>query len=120
VLYGNGNQELGHVDRDRNKRGYAVQKEHDGLFMLPGMEHCGSGPGPNEFDSITATSDWVEEGEEPDAIVAAHYVQNNPAMGVDRTMPLCAWPEQAQYNGGPVNDAPSWSCDPNDDVAYPR
>jgi len=115
-LYGNGNQQLGHVDQDKNKKGYAALKKHDRLFMLPGMEHCGSGPGPNEFDSITAISDWVEKGEAPDAIVATHYVQNNAAMGVERTMPLCAWPEQAQYNGGAVNDASSWSCDPNDDT----
>ena len=53
-LYGNGNQQLGHLGQDKNKKGYAALKEHDRLFILPGMEYCGSGPGSNEFDSITA------------------------------------------------------------------
>lgn len=31
------------------------------LFMVPGMLHCGGGPGPNEFDAETALESWVEQ-----------------------------------------------------------
>ena len=49
-----------------------------------------------------------------DAIPATHFVNNNPALGVDRTMPLCAFPEEAQYRGsGDVNSAANWACTSN-------
>lgn len=32
-----------------------------------------------------------------------------------KTLPLCAFPEMARYDGhGDVNDAASWRCDPTD------
>jgi feruloyl esterase len=84
------------------------------LFMVPGMHHCGGGPGPNVFDTLSALEQWVEHGVAPDAIPATHFVNNNPALGVDRTMPLCAFPEEAQFSGaGNVNSAANWSCTPN-------
>ena len=30
------------------------------LFMAPGMQHCGGGPGPDTFDSLGALEKWVE------------------------------------------------------------
>jgi feruloyl esterase len=84
------------------------------LFMAPGMHHCGGGPGPNLFDTLSVLEKWVEGGVAPDAIPATHFVSNNPALGVDRTMPLCAFPEEAQYRGtGDVNSAANWACTPN-------
>jgi feruloyl esterase len=84
------------------------------LFMVPGMHHCGGGPGPNVFDTLSALEEWVEHGVAPDAIPATHFVNNNPALGVDRTMPLCAFPEEAQFSGsGNVNSAANWTCTPN-------
>ena len=81
------------------------------LFMVPGMAHCSGGPGPNSFDTLTALETWVESGAPPDAIVATHFVNNNPALGIDRTMPLCPYPAQARYVGpGAVNEASSWRC----------
>jgi len=85
------------------------------LFMVPGMEHCGGGPGPNVFDTLTPLENWVEHETPPDAIIASHYTNDNQAQPVDRTMPLCAFPEQAQYSGsGDVNDAANWSCPEHD------
>ena len=84
------------------------------LFLAPGMHHCVGGPGPNLFDTLTVLEQWVENSVAPDAIPAAHFVNNNPALGVDRTMPLCAFPEEAQYRGsGDVNSAANWACTPN-------
>jgi Tannase and feruloyl esterase len=95
-------------------RGFNELQEHVRLFMVPGMQHCGGGPGPNVFDTLTALDNWVEHGVAPNGIVASHFTNNNPAQPVDRTMPLCKFPEQAVYNGsGPVKSASSWQCTRN-------
>jgi feruloyl esterase len=94
--------------------GYRALQENVRLFMAPGMHHCGGGPGPNVFDTLTLIENWVEQGVAPDGIIATHFVTNTPRLGVDRTMPLCKFPEQAEYRGaGNVNDAANWSCTPN-------
>jgi feruloyl esterase len=82
------------------------------LFMVPGMHHCqGFGPGPNTFDTVSALAGWVEQGVPPDGIVASHHIDDTLTKPIDRTMPLCAYPELASYdNAGPVNNASSWSC----------
>jgi feruloyl esterase len=91
--------------------GYKALQEHVRLFMVPGMQHCGSGPGPNSFDTLTALERWVEHGVAPDSIIATHYVNNNPSLGTDRTMPLCQFPKEAHYRGtGDVNEAANWTC----------
>jgi len=81
------------------------------LFMVPGMQHCGGGPGPNSFAMLPALDKWVEGGTAPEQIVATKYVNDDPSQGVARTMPLCKFPQQAKYKGaGDVNDAANWSC----------
>ena len=95
-------------------QGYEALQDHVRLFMVPGMQHCGGGPGPNSFDTLTSLEQWTEANVPPDGIVAAHHVSNNPALGIDRTMPLCKFPEQAQYAGsGDYNGAANWSCTAN-------
>ncbi|HYM29755.1 MAG TPA: tannase/feruloyl esterase family alpha/beta hydrolase [Candidatus Cybelea sp.] len=94
-------------------------QENVRLFLAPGMHHCGGGPGPNVFDTLTALEGWVERGIGPDGIIAAKFVNDNPALGVMRTMPLCKFPEMAHFNGDPtnpaqVNDAGHWTCSPHD------
>jgi hypothetical protein len=37
------------------------------LFMVPGMLHCGDGPGPDQFDSLGALSKWKGSGSTDDA-----------------------------------------------------
>jgi feruloyl esterase len=77
------------------------------LFMAPGMAHCGGGEGPNDFDKIGTLEQWVEKGKAPDQIVASH------AKGgvVDRTRPLCPYPQVATYKGsGSIDEAASFVC----------
>jgi feruloyl esterase len=106
----NSGRHLGGLSRLRNQAR---------LFMVPGMEHCGGGPGPNVFDTVAPLESWVEGGTPPQSILATHYTNNNPAMAATRTMPLCPFPEQAQYDGsGDVNQASSWSCPSNDKTLY--
>jgi feruloyl esterase len=77
------------------------------LFMAPGMGHCFGGPGPNAFDMQTALEQWLERGIAPDAIVATHSLNGV----VDRSRPLCPYPQVAIYKGsGDTNDAANFSC----------
>jgi feruloyl esterase len=95
--------------------GYRNVQKHARLFMVPGMRHCGLGPGPNTFDTLTALENWVERGIAPDGIMATKYVNDVPAQGVARTMPLCKYPEKARYDGvGDPLRAGSWTCPSRD------
>jgi feruloyl esterase len=77
------------------------------LFMVPGMGHCGGGEGPDTFDKIGAIEQWVEQGKAPARIISAHKT----AGKVDRTGPLCPYPQVARYNGtGNINDASNFTC----------
>jgi feruloyl esterase len=77
------------------------------LFMAPGMAHCGGGPGPNTFDMQAALERWVEQGVAPTEIVATRSVNGV----VDRSRPLCPYPQIAVYKGrGDTNHASSFEC----------
>ena len=77
------------------------------LFMVPGMNHCGGGEGPNSFDKIDVLADWVERGKAPDSIVASHSTGGK----VDRTRPLCPYPQVAKYKGaGSIDAARNFVC----------
>ena len=77
------------------------------LFMAPGMAHCGGGEGPNAFDELSPMEQWVEKGQAPTQIVAAHSLGGK----VDRTRPLCPYPQVARYQGkGSINDAANFAC----------
>ncbi len=77
------------------------------LFMAPGMGHCGGGEGPNTFDMVSALEQWVEHGHAPDRIVASHSTTGV----VDRTRPLCPYPQVAVYHGtGSTDEAANFVC----------
>jgi feruloyl esterase len=95
------------------------------LFMVPGMNHCAGGPGPNNFggygqapgapqdpqhDVLSALERWVEKGIAPDNIIGTKFVNDKPANGVAFTRPLCPYPLGARFLGGNVNDAASFAC----------
>jgi feruloyl esterase len=98
-------------DLAQENGGYKKVQENARLFMVPGMQHCVTGAGPNSFDTLTALENWAERGVAPDAIPATHSTNE----AVDRTMPLCKFPEQAHYKGsGDPKSVASWSCPPDD------
>ncbi len=77
------------------------------LFMAPGMGHCSGGEGPNTFDMVSALEQWVEQGKAPDQILASHATKGE----VDRTRPLCPYPQVATYKGtGSTNEAANFVC----------
>ena len=77
------------------------------LFMAPGMAHCNGGVGPSSFDALAALEQWVEQGRAPAQIVASRLTDGK----VDRTRPLCPYPQVAQYKGtGSTDEAQNWVC----------
>lgn len=104
--------------------GAAATNDFARLFMVPGMEHCSGGEGPNVFgqegtaaqpdadhDVFKALIKWVTTGTAPEKIIATKYNGNDVAKGVQRTRPLCVWPAVAKYNGsGSTDDAANFSC----------
>ena len=82
-------------------------KEFYRLFMVPGMQHCTNGPGTARFDALTALEQWVEQNKAPEQIMAGHVTNGQ----VDRTRPLCAYPQEAKYKGtGSTDDAANFVC----------
>jgi feruloyl esterase len=104
------------------------------LYMVPGMQHCGDGPGPSSFGQsgaappyeprrnvLTALEQWVETGAAPSAIVATKYANDDSAKGVQTTRPLCPYPQIAKYKGqGDPNEAASFECASGDATSGPR
>jgi Tannase and feruloyl esterase len=93
------------------------------LYMVPGMQHCTSGPGPDSFGQLgsggndaqhnveLALEQWVEKGVAPNAIIATKYAAEGPTKEVKMTRPLCAFPQVAKYKGaGDTNDAKNFVC----------
>ena len=102
------------------------QKETDAfsrLYMVPGLQHCGGGPGANSFGQLgqgapdpqhnmeLALVEWVEKGAAPSTIVATKFVDDDPAKGVKFTRPLCPYPQAAKFKGtGDPNNAANFAC----------
>jgi hypothetical protein len=101
------------------------------LYMAPGVQHCGGGPGPDSFGQggrppaaraqhslQLALERWVDGGTAPSTVVAARYAERPSAdAGADlnaevkMTRPLCPYPQTAAYKGGgDPNDAASFTC----------
>jgi len=87
--------------------GASKAMEHVRLFMAPGMGHCRGGEGPDTFDKVKALENWVERGTAPARLEASHSTNGR----MDRTRPLCAYPQVARYSGsGSIDDAANFTC----------
>jgi feruloyl esterase len=107
-----------------SKMGAKDSKTFVRLFMVPGMQHCAGGPGPSSFgqfgaaqgdpqhDVAAALEQWVEKGAAPEQVIATKYkIGMNPASGVQRTRPVCAYPKVARWSGqGSSDDAANFTC----------
>jgi hypothetical protein len=101
------------------------------LFMVPGMQHCTSGPGPTSFgnggllpgkdfpadadhDILMALDRWVTQGVAPDKLIGTGKIGADAKAGkegVKVTRPLCAYPAVARYKGqGDTNAAENFEC----------
>lgn len=78
------------------------------LFLVPGMQHCSGGIGPDQFDTLSALEAWVEQGKAPEAIPAT--TKADPTIA-PHALPLCPYPRQARFSGqGQPTDAANWRC----------
>jgi feruloyl esterase len=85
------------------------------LFMVPGLAHCGGGPGANAFDHLGYLEAWVEGAHAPDVMIGAHIEDGAPDDYLELpqdssrskfTRPVYPYPLQARYKGvGDPNDA---------------
>jgi feruloyl esterase len=97
------------------------------LYMLPGVQHCAGGPGPEPFGSeatlhkapdndghhnfLLALQAWVEKGEGPSEIIASKFPGDDFSKPAEMTRPLCPYPAHAKYKGsGDPADAANFSC----------
>jgi len=76
------------------------------FFLVPGMAHCGGGPGLSNFgqgiqdtghDVLTALMDWVEKGIAPDEFTGSGY---DPVNKVRFERPIYPYPMVPEYTGG--------------------
>ncbi len=93
------------------------------LYMAPGVQHCGGGPGPDSFGAVgnlepadskhsldAALELWVEKGTVPSAIIASKFAKDD-MQHATMTRPLCPYPQKAKYKGsGDANDASNFVC----------
>jgi feruloyl esterase len=91
------------------------------LFMAPGVNHCGGGPGVWNFggaspavshdpqhDVVAALDAWVTRKQAPALLIGTHLDADKKA---DRTRPLCPYPLEGKYKGaGDINEAGNFSC----------
>jgi feruloyl esterase len=82
------------------------------LFLEPGMAHCGGGDGPNKMDLEGTLDTWVDKGVAPNQMVASHSTRSASGdLKVDRTRPVCPYPQVAKYKGsGSIDEAANFSC----------
>ncbi|THV45540.1 hypothetical protein BGAL_0476g00030 [Botrytis galanthina] len=122
-----------HVARTLTPMGIKVDDFYR-FFLVPGLEHCTGTPstmnapwyfaGPNlaatlstsahstpgysdpRRDVLLALMTWVENGTAPDNIIATKF---NDDLTVAKQRPICAFPNQAKYDGtGNVDVAEMW------------
>jgi len=91
------------------------------------MMHCGGGPGPDSFNSMSAgipqppeaspQNDlfqalvaWREHGKAPERVIATKFESADPKR-IAMQRPLCAYPQRAAYAGtGSTAAAESFVC----------
>ena len=83
-------------------------------YLVPGMGHCGGGPGLNDFGQRISSKDddvlfrleqWVEKGIVPDRILA-----KGSSSGRASERYLCPYPQFPDYVGGDPMSPASFRC----------
>ncbi len=75
------------------------------LFLLPGVLHCGGGPGPDTVDWIELIRNWVEKGMAPNRVILTKSEEEKSVI----TRPVFPYPEKAVYDG---------KGDPNEESSF--
>jgi hypothetical protein len=106
------------------KMGERSADEFMRVYMVPGMQHCGNGPGVTVLGSVPDSGadpqhgiqgvmeHWKEKGTAPGEIIATKYITaGREEDAVVRTRPICPYPKTARYKGaGSTDSASNYSC----------
>ncbi|HWF66320.1 MAG TPA: tannase/feruloyl esterase family alpha/beta hydrolase, partial [Acidobacteriaceae bacterium] len=125
----NQQSKLAHSGENARQQALTQTQDFFRYFLIPGMAHCGGGPGLHDFgqslglnvptdsehDLLTALIGWVEQGKAPDEVIATTFVDDKPAKGIEFQRPICAYPKFPNYMGGDRKAASSYRC-----VDHPR
>ncbi len=110
----------------RELGGVARLQDTARLFMVPGVMHCGGGPGPDSFNSavagapqpkrdaqhdlFTALIEWRDKGRAPAQVIATKFATDLPEQ-IAFKRPICAHPKIARYVGrGSTRDEKNFRC----------
>ncbi len=102
-------------------------EEHVRLFMVPGVQHCGSGPGPDSLGQSgvplpttdpeesmgSALQAWVEHGRRPESVIGRFTggSMQRGAAELEKERLICAYPKMAVLRPGQDPDrASSYVC----------
>jgi len=78
------------------------------LMLMPGVDHCFGGVGPDFVNYLDAIDAWVETGNAPEKLTA---VWLDKTMQPDGGRPVCAYPKVLTYNGSGDPRVPaSFNC----------
>jgi feruloyl esterase len=106
----------------KNQNGLKQTQDFFRFFLVPGMGHCGGGPGLNDFgqglslnvkqdrehDLMTAMIDWVENRIPPDKIIATTFNNGDTINKIRFQRPLFPYPKFPDYIGGDTKSASSF------------
>jgi len=112
---------IDYYDKTVGKLSKADRDSFYRLYMLPGIYHCAGGPGVGnigdsspavqhdpQHDLVEAIDTWVTKHQAPTVLIGSHL---DDAKKVDRTRPLCPYPQEAKYRGtGDINEASNFVC----------
>lgn len=100
---------------ERTMGGRSATQDFMRLFMVPDMDHCGGGVGPNAIDYLDYLDKWVVQGKAPDMMLGEHYTSDwdppapPPGTKPKFTRPIYPYPLYAKYKGsGDPNSASSF------------
>lgn len=106
----------------KNQQGLKQTQDFFRYFLVPGMGHCGGGPGLNDFgqglslnvkqdrehDLMTAMIDWVENNIPPEKMIATTFNCCDTANRINFQRPIFPYPKFPDYQGGDLKNSSSF------------
>ncbi|KAK5045996.1 hypothetical protein LTR84_008782 [Exophiala bonariae] len=77
------------------------------FFPVPGIGHCGGGPGAKPDSSLETLVNWVEKGIAPETLLAMKKSTNG---SIEYQRPLCRYPFFTVFVGSDPNLVESYEC----------
>ena len=105
---------------EKTMGGRAATQEFFRLFMIPGMNHCMGGEGAHAVDYLGYLEAWVERGEAPDMMRAAHPKPEMPVRPQYGAPPYR--PDEVEFSRPlypyPLTPRLKRGADPDDATSY--